>query len=43
MASLRQLERREGITPDNNFDILLDKYYPDEFMDSIFTNKKNIM
>lgn len=42
MAADREYERRNNINPENNIDVLLDKYYPDEVMDSIFTNKKDV-
>lgn len=42
MAADREFERRNNIRPENNIDVLLDKYYPDEVMDSIFTNKKDV-
>lgn len=40
-AANRQKERRYSIEPHNKFDMFLDKYYPDEYMDRIFANKKN--
>lgn len=42
MAAERQTERRKNIEPQNKIDIFLDKYYPDEFMDKIFANKKEV-
>lgn len=38
----RQTERRNNIPAKNQFDIFLDKYYPDEYMDKIYTNKKEV-
>lgn len=38
----RQQERRENIPPKNDFDIFLDKTYPDEFLDRIYNNAKNV-
>ncbi len=43
IASSRQLERKNDILPKNRFDVFLDKYYPDEFMDKIFNNKKYVV
>ena len=42
MAVDRQQERRENIPPKNDFDIFLDKTYPDEFLDRIYNNAKNV-
>lgn len=39
MAAKRQYERRENIAPQNNIDEFLDIYYPDEYMNKVFTNK----
>lgn len=41
MSAKRQEERRHNIETKNKIDVFLDKYYPDEYMDKIFTNKKN--
>lgn len=41
MASIRQKERRQLIEPRNKIERVLDKYYPDEYMDRIFANKIN--
>lgn len=41
MSAKRQEERRHNIATKNKIDVFLDKYYPDEYMDKIFTNKKN--
>lgn len=41
MSAKRQEERRYNIEAKNKIDVFLDKYYPDEYMDKIFTNKKN--
>ena len=38
----RQLERRYNVEAENKLDIWLDKYYPDEYMDKIFANKKEM-
>ncbi len=42
LAVNRQQERREGISPKNDLDVFLDKAYPDEFLDRIYNNKKNV-
>lgn len=42
IAGERQLNRKMNIAPKTKLDIFLDKYYPDEYMDKIFTNKKYI-
>ena len=42
LASSRQQERRQNIEPKNNLDVFLDEYYPDEFLDRIYNNKKNV-
>ena len=41
LAADRQKERRNNIEAENKIDIFLDNYYPDEYMDKIFANKKN--
>ncbi len=40
IAAERQTERRKNIQPANRMDLFLDEYYPDEYMDRIFANKK---
>ncbi len=42
MAAIRQKERIENIPADNRFDVFLDNMYPDEYMDTVFENKKYI-
>lgn len=42
MAAARQTDRRKGIEPRNNVEVFLDKTYPDEYLDRIYNNKKNI-
>ena len=32
----------KNIEPKNNLDVFLDEYYPDEFLDRIYNNKKNV-
>ena len=39
-ACVRQNERRYNKKPSNFFEILLDKYYPDKYLNSIFNNAK---
>ena len=39
LAAQRQYERRENIKAENEIDIFLDKYYPDEVLDKVFVNK----
>ncbi len=41
VAAERQRDRRNNIEPKNRFEQFLDKHYPDEYMDKIFSNKKN--
>lgn len=38
LACLRQTARRNNIEPRNAFDSFLDKYYPDEFLNKIYSN-----
>lgn len=42
LAANRQQERRENIPPKNDLDVFLDKAYPDEFLDRIYNNKRNV-
>ena len=42
VAANRQTERRNNIFPENKLDLFLDKYYSDEYMDKIFTNKREV-
>ena len=42
IAANRQTERRNNIPPENKLELFLDKYYPDEYMDKIFANKREI-
>ena len=42
MAADRQTERKNNIEPQNQLDLFLDKNYPDEYMNTIFNNKKDI-
>lgn len=38
-ASMRQTQRLLNVPPETKFDRFLDKYYPDERIDKIYTNK----
>ena len=42
MAAERQTERKNNIEPQNQLDLFLDKNYPDEYMNRIFNNKKDV-
>ena len=42
LAANRQSERKKGIEAENKIHIFLDKYYPDEYIDKIFANKKDV-
>ena len=42
MAGNRQLKRREGIPPKHKLDEFIDKTYPDEFLDRVYNNKKDV-
>lgn len=42
MVADRQTERKNNIEPENRLDIFLDKNYPDEYMNRIFNNKKDV-
>ena len=42
MAVERQIERKNDIEPQNHLDLFLDKNYPDEYMNRIFNNKKDV-
>ena len=42
LAANRQQERRENIPPKDDLDVFLDKAYPDEFLDRIYNNKRNV-
>ena len=42
MAANRQNERYNNIPAKNKIDIFLDNTYPDEYLDKIYNNKKNI-
>ncbi len=42
MAGNRQQERRDNIPAKNSLDEFLDKMYPDELLDRIYNNKKDV-
>ena len=42
MAAIRQKERLEKIPAENSMDVFLDNMYPDEYMDTVFANKKYV-
>jgi len=42
MAADRQTERKNSIEPENHLDLFLDENYPDEYMNRIFNNKKDV-
>ena len=42
MAGNRQLKRREGIPPKHKLDEFIDKTYPDEYLDRVYNNKKDV-
>ncbi len=42
IAANRQTERRNNISPKSKLDLFLDKHYPDEYMDKIFANKREV-
>ena len=42
MAGNRQKERHKNIPPKNSLDVFIDKMYPDELLDRIYDNKKEV-
>lgn len=42
MAAERQIERKSNVEPENKMDVFFDEYYPDEYLDKIFNNKKYV-
>lgn len=42
LVSVRQYERKKGEPAKNSIDDLLDKYFPDEKLDNIFENRKEV-
>ncbi len=37
-ATYRQKERKENIEPSNHIEVMLDKYYPDNYLNAIYNN-----
>lgn len=37
-ATYRQKERKDNIKPSNHIEVILDKYYPDKYLDGIYNN-----
>lgn len=42
LAASRQQARRQNIPPQNSLDVFLDNTYPDEYLNRIYNNKKDI-
>lgn len=42
MAAARQQERRQNIPPKNSIDVFVDKHYPDELVDKVYNNKRDV-
>ena len=42
VAAHRQSQRKINVPPSNKLDYFLDEYYPDEYMNKIFTNAKDV-
>ncbi len=42
MAGMRQDARKNQIPPRNRVETFIDKHYPDEFMDKVYVNKKEV-
>lgn len=42
MAGIRQNQRHNNIPANNQIDVFLDRAYPDEYLDHIYNNKKEI-
>ena len=43
LAGQRQMERVQNISANSRLDTYLDKKYPDKLLDTIFSNKKNVI
>lgn len=43
VAANRQTERKNNVLPSSSFDVFLDTYYSDEFMDRVYANKKDVV
>lgn len=42
LAAIRQKYRNENVEPQNKLEEFLDEKYPDEYMDKVFANKKQV-
>lgn len=42
LAAGRQYRRKSNIEPQNKLDIYLDEHYPDELIDKVYANKKDV-
>lgn len=42
MAADRQLRRHQNMPPQNSIDVFLDRAYPDELLDRVYNNKKEV-
>ena len=43
LATERQMERRKEISAENKLDVFLDEHYPDEYMNKVFANMKEVL
>ncbi|MCI8519196.1 MAG: hypothetical protein HFJ51_03770 [Clostridia bacterium] len=41
IAAERQEQRRKNVEAKSSLDTFLDTYYPDEYMDKVYANKKD--
>ena len=41
-ATYRQKERKENLEPSNKIEVYLDKYYPDDYLNKIYNNAKDV-
>lgn len=42
LAADRQTRRRDKLPPQHSLDVFLDEVYPDEYMDKVYCNKKEV-
>ena len=42
MAADRQQKRHQQLPPANAIEVFLDEHYPDELMDRVYNNKKEV-
>ena len=42
LAAIRQNERINNVPANGSLDVFLDNVYPDEYMNEVFENKKNV-